>query len=42
MNVRNEPDHVMACVVKREDPPHMGLKIYEFQHEKAYQFREYI
>jgi len=26
MNMRNEPVHVMACVVKRETPPHMEVE----------------
>jgi len=40
MNVRNEPAHDMACVVKRETPSVRRWKLCEFQHEKAYQFRE--
>jgi len=34
MNVRNEPVHVMACVVKRETPSVWRWKLCEFQHGK--------
>jgi len=35
MNVRIEPVHVMACVVKRETPPIWRWKLGEFQHGKS-------
>jgi len=35
MHVQNEPDHVMACVVKRETPPIWRWKLCEFQHGKS-------
>ena len=35
MNVRNEPVHVMACVVKRETTPIWRWRLCEFQHGKS-------
>ena len=35
MNVRNEPVHDMACVVKRGTPPVRRWKLCEFQHGKS-------
>jgi len=45
MNVQNQPVHVMACVVKREIPPHVEMacgdgNFVSFNVEKAYQNRE--
>ena len=34
MNVRNEPLHDMACVVKCKTPPEWRWKLCEFQHKK--------
>jgi len=43
MNVRNEPVHVMACVVKRETPPpYGGGNFVSFNMEKVYQNRNNI
>ena len=35
MNVRNEPLHDMAGVVKHEHPPERRWKLCEFQHKKS-------
>jgi len=35
LNVRNEPLHDMACVLKRGPPPEWRWKLYELQHGKG-------
>ena len=40
MNVRNEPLHDMACVLKRGNPPNEGGNFVSLNMEKGYQFWE--
>ena len=42
MNVRHDPVHDMACVVKRNLPPVRRWRLCEFPHRVTYQIREYI